>query len=145
MNKPPTLLQFKNWLLDVQIVWKHFIQDYNVIKACFWHNFKNNYLDNACAAALFYLTVCQDFIKVQDTQIDDLFKGIPLNAYKFRVEALFQMFGTTKESFNKAVYKIKVSADINSRQCYPNSFVTKFSKNRDCGVNIVFLEYSLQF
>ena len=55
------------------------------------------------------------------------------------------MFGTTKEAFNKAVYKIKVSADINSRQGYPNSFVTKFSMNRDGGANNVFVEYSLQF
>ena len=73
-----------------------------------------------------------------------MFKGIPLNAYKFRVEALFQMFGTTKEMFNKAVYKIKVSADINSRQGYPNSFVTKFRRHGDTTANI-FLEYSLQF
>ena len=144
MSKPPTLAQFRQWLLDVQYVFKHIIQDYNVIKACFWHNFKNNYLDSQCAAALFYLTVCQDFIKIHDTQIDHLFKGIPLNAYKFRVEALFQMFGTTKEMFNKAVYKIKVSADINSRQGYLNSFVSKFRRSEDDSATI-FLEYSLQF
>ena len=57
-NKPPTLLQFRHWIVEIQYVFRHFIQDYNVIKACFWHNFKNNYLDSACAAALFYLTVC---------------------------------------------------------------------------------------
>ena len=58
VHKPPTLLEFKEWLQDFQIVWKYFIHDYNVVNACFWHNFKNNYLDSACTAALFYLTVC---------------------------------------------------------------------------------------
>ena len=54
------------------------------------------------------------------------------------------MFGTTKEMFNKAVYKIKVSADINSRHGYPNSFITKFRRTGDASANI-FLEYGLQF
>ena len=112
-------------------MFKHLILDTNMIRACFWHNFKNNFLDNSCTAALIYLTVCQDFIKVKDPLVDNLFKGITLNAYKFRVEALFQMFGTSKEAFNKAVYKIKVSADINSRQGYPNNFVAKFLKGGD--------------
>ena len=76
---------------------------------------------------------------VRGSHIDNLFKGVPLNAYKFRVEALYQMFGTSKEMFNKAVYKIKVSADINSRQGYPNRYVTNFRDRSEDN----FVEYCL--
>ena len=57
--KPPSLLQFREWLYSISRAFSQFMRDSNLVEACFGHCVQTKKkLNKTDAAAIFYLSTC---------------------------------------------------------------------------------------
>ena len=100
-NVMPSLAQFKQWLISLQTAFSKFINEYDVLAACFWNKYRNskNTLDNACVCVIFYLVISKILSTSEGTSFEKILRGEGLNNYTLRQSALLYIFESSEEMF----------------------------------------------
>ena len=109
---PPTLLEFKQWLINVARTFCQFLHETNLVESCFWQHYKNKIVSQTSAAAIFYLSTCQDLFEVEEREINCLLKGSTIKWFKLKRKPLVKMFDVSEPNFVLAIRKIKASPDL---------------------------------
>ena len=125
---PPTLHQFREWLIAISRAFSQFMRDSNLVDACFGHCFNpKKKLTKTDAAAIFYLSTCQDLFDLEETELNQLLKGNMIKWYKLRRRVVLEMFKSSEYNFVLAIRKIKSSPELIRQQ----PFTTDLGKGGD--------------
>jgi len=92
------------------------MQDSNLVEACFGHSNSKKQLTRVDAAAIFYLSTCQDLFDLEENEMNHLLKGSTINWYKLRRRIVLEMFKTSEYNFVLAIRKIKSSPELIRQQ-----------------------------
>ena len=92
------------------------MQDSNLVEACFSHCNNKKQLTRVDAAAIFYLSTCQDLFDLEENEMNHLLKGSTINWYKLRRRIVLEMFKTSEYNFVLTIRKIKSSPELIRQQ-----------------------------
>ena len=113
----PTLIQFRAWLFSISRAFSRFMRNSNLVEACFGHSIQTKKkLTKTDAAAIFYLSTCQDLFDLDENEFNHLLKGSSINWFKLRRRIVLEMFKTSEYNFVLAIRKIKASPELIRQQ-----------------------------
>ena len=92
------------------------MMDSNLVDCCFGHGNTKKQLTRTDAAAIFYLSTCQDLFDLEENEMNHLLKGSPINWFKLRRRVVLDMFKTSEYNFVLAIRKIKSSPELMRQQ-----------------------------
>jgi len=89
------------------------MRDSNLVEACFGHCVHTKKkLNKTDAAAIFYLSTCQDLFDLEENEMNHLLKGSTIKWFKLRRRIVLEMFKTSEYNFVLAIRKIKASPEL---------------------------------